>query len=175
MAVGEETGPARKIIGIDPGTRIMGFCVLEFKQPRPISPNHFRLADLGVVRMPTKASRPDRLGMIHDVVYELLETHRPDICCVERAFFSINAQSSLVLGEARGSILAAAHRRGVRVVEVTTAEVKKFLCGSGRASKDRIAVAVESWFGLAKNKLPYDATDACAVALTHVLAPSLRR
>jgi crossover junction endodeoxyribonuclease RuvC len=152
------------VLGIDPGTAVMGFGVVRIgAEQRAI------LVECGVVR--TKASDPlsQRLGTLFDGVSELLERHRPDAIAVEGLFHGRNARSALILGHARGVVLLAATRAGLPVAEISPAEVKRAVTGTGAATKPQVAAMVMRLLRLASAPTPADAADGVAIALTHLL------
>ncbi len=128
-----------------------------------------RLVECGVVR--TRATDPlaSRLGTLFDGVSELLERHQPDAIAVEGLFHGRNARSALLLGHARGVVLLAATRAGLAVAEISPAEVKRAVTGTGAASKLQVAAMVMHLLRLAASPKPSDAADGVAIALTHLM------
>jgi len=155
------TGRPPVLLGIDPGTRAVGYgAVLAL----PRSP---RFLAAGVLRPDGRRSVPVRLGQIGEELEALLARIRPAAVVVERAFASRNIQSALRIGEGRGVVLACAARFGADVVEYAPAAVKKALVGNGAASKQQVAGMVAAVLAKPGLDLPHDATDALALALTH--------
>lgn len=147
------------IAAIDPGTRIVGYCFL--------APRGLRLETVAVGTIEAKgSSRPARLREIHDRIQELFERHRPDQVVVERAYVGRNAQSAIILGEARGIALLCAARAGAEVHEYTAPEAKRAVTLNGLSSKSGVQRAIQLLLGLA-SPLPPDASDAAALALLH--------
>ena len=163
-----------RVLGIDPGSRVVGFACLSSTKNRTSHPRDFSILDAGVIRVDTDLSLPERLGAIHETVYEIAQRLQPTICVVEKAFFGVNAASALKLGEARGAMVSALIRCGVQVCEITPAEVKRVIAGGGAADKEQVSRAVELLLGFKRGKLPYDVTDAMAIALTHGLSLPLQ-
>ena len=153
------------IIGIDPGSRVVGFAILRSKIARPRMPRDFEVADAGVIKTNVDLSIPERLGHIHDAVHSLTGELSPTHCAIEKAFYGVNASSALKLGEARGAIVSAVRRHGLSVFEITPAEVKRTIACTGAASKEDVCRAVTALLGFDRGKLPFDATDAVAIAL----------
>jgi crossover junction endodeoxyribonuclease RuvC len=147
-----------RAFGIDPGSHRTGWGVLESNG------NQFVAIAAGVIQMPEQAPLHERVEPIFVELSKLLEEHRPELVCVESVFHQRNARSALVLGHARGVALLAARRSGSPIQELTPAEVKKAVTGSGRAEKSQVQSMVKVLLGLAE-RLPYDASDALAVAL----------
>jgi crossover junction endodeoxyribonuclease RuvC len=144
----------RRVLGIDPGTAVTGYGVVE-----PAPRRAGRLAAL-----------PDRLRALHVGVTDLLATHRPDVVAVETVFYGKNARSSLTLSHARGVILLAAAQAGVAVAEFAPAVVKRAVAGRGRATKAQIGYMVQQLLRLERPPVPADAADGVAVALAYLLA-----
>lgn len=162
-----EIVPSRtRILGIDPGTRLVGFALLEAKKDRPMSPRDWLVVDAGVLRASPTFSVTERLSLIHESIFELMTELKPNQVAIERAFHGKNAASSIKLGEARGVLIAAARRYAVPIVEFSPAQIKKTVAGSGAATKEHIASALQSLLGFSRGGLPLDTTDAVAIALT---------
>ncbi len=158
-----------RILGVDPGSLIAGFACLEIKKLGSIQPGDIRLITAGVVRTDQKAPMWKRIGQLNSAMSDLMEELRPSICVVERAFFGANVATAIKLGEVRGAVISSACSKGVIVDEATPAEVKKTIAGNGRASKEDVARAVETFMKFKRGALPFDATDALAIALYYGL------
>ena len=154
--------PYPVVVGIDPGTRIVGYGALV---SRPDGP---RFLAAGVLRARPGDSVPERLGHIRRSIDELLRRLRPRIVVVEHAYTAINSQSALRIGEGRGVILASAACAGAEVLQIQASSAKKSLTGDGGADKGRVALCVAAELGLSEPPRPVDATDALALALTAV-------
>lgn len=146
-------------LGIDPGTAICGFGVVE------LSSGRLRMVDAGVVRTLSNASDAARLSQLHAALTELVHTHRPDRVAIERLFFQRNVQTAMAVGQARGVALLVAAGAGVPIDEPTPNEVKQSVCGNGAADKRQVATMVERLLGVSLAGIPDDATDALAVAI----------
>lgn len=146
-------------LGIDPGTAICGFGVVE------LSAGRLRLVDAGVVRTPSNATDGDRLRQLHDALSDLVRQHRPGRVAVERLFFQRNVQTAMAVGQARGVALLVAATANVPIDEPTPNEVKQAVCGNGSADKQQVASMVERLLGVSLAGVPDDATDALAVAI----------
>lgn len=147
------------ILGIDPGTLVVGFGALSTRS-RSVG-----FLSAGVVRADRRASVPERLATIQRRLIEILEEIRPDLVVVERAFAAKNVQSALRIGEGRGVALACAAAFGAQIVEMTPASAKKSVVGHGAAGKGQVARMVAVALGLREPPEPLDATDALALAL----------
>lgn len=146
-------------LGIDPGTAICGFGVVE------VSAGRLRMVDAGVVRTLSNDSDAVRLAQLHAALSELVRTHRPERIAIERLFFQRNVQTAMAVGQARGVALLVAAGAGVPIDEPTPNEVKQSVCGNGAADKRQVATMVERLLGVSLAGIPDDATDALAVAI----------
>lgn len=159
--------PFPVILGIDPGTRIVGYGALV---SRPEGP---RFLAAGVLRTSPGASIPTRLGHIRSSIDELLRRLRPQVVVVEHAYTAVNSQSALRIGEGRGVVLACAACSGATVLQLQASSAKKAITGDGAADKGRVALCVAAELRLAEPPKPVDATDALALALTAVFRARL--
>lgn len=156
-------GPAWPIVlGIDPGTRIVGFGAVQARREGPC------FLEAGAIRAGSSSSVPVRLGEIQRRIVEILARVRPDVVVVERAFASRNVQSALRIGEGRGVALACAAAFGAEVIELAPAVAKRSLVGHGAADKSQVARMVAAVLRLAEPPGSEDATDALALALAHL-------
>ena len=153
-----------RILGIDPGTRITGFAVID-----NVGLPGGKVIDIGVIKFDQKLNYQQRIVTLHSTIRQLANDHRPDMAIIEKAFFGINASSALKLGEARGAIFIAMSSYNIPVFEVSPTQVKKFIAGNGHATKQQLAIAVARLFQITLPKATVDATDALAVAFCHHL------
>lgn len=153
-----------KVLGVDPGTAITGYGVVE-----PATGRVARLVECGVLRTKTTDSLPERLKIIHDGVAELLARHQPDALAVEGVFYATNVRTTVVLGHARGVILLAGAQAGVPVFEYSPAAVKKAIVGRGAALKPQVGFMIAKLLQLKSAPTPADAADGVAIALTHLM------
>jgi crossover junction endodeoxyribonuclease RuvC len=155
---------ARIVLGIDPGTRVVGYGAVGIAARGPV------LLGSGAIRVPASVtSVAERLGRIRVELDRILADLRPGVVVVEEAFAHRNVQSALRIGEARGVVLSGAAAAGIEVVQIPPAVAKKALVGFGGAHKTQVAAMVARLLNLAKPPEPLDATDALGLALTHVL------
>jgi crossover junction endodeoxyribonuclease RuvC len=122
--------------------------------------------ECGVISAPPRDPRAVRLGEIGRGLRELIEEVRPDVVAMEEAFFGVNVQSTLALGEARGVVLFIAAEHGLTVTGYPPATVKKSVVGHGRATKEQIGFLVRALLSLRRTPEP-DAADALAIAICH--------
>jgi crossover junction endodeoxyribonuclease RuvC len=147
-----------RILGIDPGSTATGFGVVERVAGRVIHVAH------GTLRPPRGASLAQRLSFLHESVSQQITRHEPELAVVERVFVAASPHSALVLGQARGAILAALAAAGLEVGELAAREVKKAVTGTGAASKSQVQGMVARLLELDAEP-PSDAADALAVAI----------
>ncbi len=152
------------ILGIDPGTTIMGYGVI-----RAWSRQRVELLEMGALHLAKVKDPAAKLKRIHDRCAGLIEAHAPDHFAVEAPFFGKNVQSMLKLGRAQGVALAAALVREVPVAEYAPRRVKQAITGTGTASKEQVAAMVQRTLSIPDADMPrdLDATDGLAVALCH--------
>ena len=149
------------ILGIDPGYAIVGWGVIEYTGSR------FRTLGYGSIQ--THAGMPiiERLELIYRGINELIERYHPDEMAVEELFFTNNQKTGIVVAEARGIILLAAHLAGITIGEYTPLQVKQAVVGYGRAEKKQVIIMVTSLLGLKEPPKPDDTADALAIAVCH--------
>lgn len=149
------------ILGIDPGSLVTGFGVIE------ASAGATRLVASGMIRNAPGRPMPERLKLIHDSLIDVIRKYRPDQAAVETAFYGKNAQSALKLGQARGVAILAAVAGGIPLAEYSPREVKKAVVGNGNASKQQVQYMIRSFLGMPGPPPAFDVTDALAVAVCH--------
>jgi crossover junction endodeoxyribonuclease RuvC len=149
------------IIGIDPGTRVTGYGIIEYH------PHWIKAIDYGCIRTPTKATSSQRYKIIFDAIETLLDLHNPEALAVEGQFVHKNAMSALKLGMARAMALLAAERRGIPIFEYSPKKAKKAVVGNGSASKHQVQKMIQMLLNLDEVPTPDDAADALALALCH--------
>jgi crossover junction endodeoxyribonuclease RuvC len=153
--------PCLRILGIDPGSRVLGYGVVDSDGRRSL-----RYVECGVVEAARAYPLERRLAEIAAGLDEVIAELCPDAVAAEDVFTAGNARSALALGQARGAALAVCGRAGLSVWAYAPATVKQAVTGRGRAGKEQVARMVQSLIGL--RKLPRaDAADALAVAITH--------
>lgn len=148
-----------RILGIDPGSRVTGFGVIDSDGRRSVHVAHGAIA-VGAGEL------PERLGRIFARVLEVVETHQPAVLAIEDVFMARNAASALKLGQARGAAICAGVTRGLAVSEYSPREIKQAVVGTGAADKAQIQHMIRALLGL-RGPVPADAADALAVALCH--------
>jgi crossover junction endodeoxyribonuclease RuvC len=151
------------VLGIDPGTAVLGYGVVDAGVPTP------RLVECGILATKPRDPLPTRLRRIHDGITALIAQHQPTAVAVESAFYGKNVRTTLVLGHARGVILLAAEEAGVTIAEYAPALVKKTIVGRGAALKPQVGYMVMQLLRLKSAPTPDDAADGVAIALTHIM------
>ena len=153
------------ILGIDPGTNLMGYGVLQITDSKP------SVVTLGVIDLRKYANHYLKLGHIHERVRGIIESYLPDEVAIEAPFFGKNVQSMLKLGRAQGVAMAAALERDIPITEYAPLKIKMAITGNGQASKEQVADMLKRILKLSDDMTgPFlDATDALAAAYCHYL------
>jgi crossover junction endodeoxyribonuclease RuvC len=149
------------ILGIDPGTQLMGFALLRVDQRHP------QVILMDVLKLTKEKDIYARLDMIHSKVCELIKLYRPSTFAIEAPFFGKNVQSMLKLGRAQGVAIAAAMQANMAVTEYSPKKVKQSITGNGNADKDQVWKMLQRILSIEEKPQYFDATDALAVALCH--------
>jgi len=153
--------PDKIILGIDPGTLVMGYGLIR------ISGNRAHLLELGVLKPGKVKDSYKKLQLIFNTVSGLITKYQPTDFAIEAPFFGKNVQSMLKLGRAQGVAIAAAMRHGLEVTEYSPKKVKQSITGNGNADKEQVMKMLQTLLSFKSNTKQYDATDALAVALCH--------
>ena len=153
-----------KILGIDPGTGITGFGVIEADS------TNYKMIDAGVIRTKPNSPLPSRLKIIYSHVKELLDEHKPEFMSVEKLFFAQNVTTAISVSHARGVVLLAGEQNGVKIAEYTPLQIKQALTGYGRAEKSQIQEMVRILLKLKVVPKPDDCADALAAAICHAMS-----
>lgn len=153
----------RVIMGIDPGTNIMGYAILGIKGKTP------EMVVCGVIKLSKFESHYKRLHRIFERVSQLVDEYLPDELAIEAPFYGKNVQSMLKLGRAQGVAMAAVLCRDIPITEYAPLAIKQAVTGSGAASKEQVACMLKHILKMSDSDMPdfLDATDALAAALTH--------
>ncbi|MBC7388570.1 MAG: crossover junction endodeoxyribonuclease RuvC [Opitutaceae bacterium] len=154
--------PVSKIIlGIDPGTQVMGYGVIEQKGSKLL------VLQMGVIHLEKYKDHFIKLKKIHERITQVIQEYLPDEVAIEAPFFGKNVQSMLKLGRAQGVAIAAALARDVPVTEYLPKKVKSAVAGNGNASKEQVAAMLQNLLNFSETPEFLDATDALAVAVCH--------
>ena len=150
-----------RIIGIDPGTGILGFGIIDVIKGKP------SLVDAGVIRTPVHEDDAVRLLTIYDELSSVIKETKPDHMAVEKLFFAQNVTTAMTVAQARGVVLLTAMKAKLLIAEYTPLQIKQALTGYGRAEKKQIQEMVRVILGLKEEPKPDDCADALAAAITH--------
>ena len=152
-----------RIIGIDPGTGILGFGVIEVQRNKTI------LVDAGVIRTPVKEDDAVRLQTIFEEITDIIAQTKPQEMSVEKLFFAQNVTTAMTVAQARGVVLLAGKQAGLLIAEYTPLQIKQALTGYGRAEKKQMQEMVRVILNLKSVPKPDDCADALAAAITHAM------
>ncbi|QHT67178.1 crossover junction endodeoxyribonuclease RuvC [Rhodocytophaga rosea] len=151
----------RIILGVDPGTRYMGYGLIMIKG------KEVKLMQYGVINLTKYTNHEIKLKKIFERVTQLIDDYLPDEMALEAPFFGKNIQSMLKLGRAQGVAMAAALAREIPIVEYAPKKVKQSVTGNGNASKEQVAAMLKVLLKFDEDPKLYDATDALGVAMCH--------
>jgi crossover junction endodeoxyribonuclease RuvC len=151
-----------RVLGIDPGSETTGWGVVEGDARK------YRLVDFGTLKASPRERFAARLLKISDGVEEVLKRFAPDACAVEEAFYAVNVKTAIKLGQVRGAILVAAERARVEIGEYAPRLVKATVVGYGGAEKHQVQEMVRVLLSMKEIPQPHDASDALAIAITHL-------
>lgn len=157
-----------RILGIDPGTGILGFGVIE------VGPTgKTLLVDAGVIRTPVHEDDVVRLQTIYDELSDIIVETKPNEMAVEKLFFARNVTTAMTVAQSRGVVLLCGSQSKLRIAEYTPLQIKMALTGYGRADKKQIQEMVRVILGLREAPKPDDCADALAAAITHAQSRKL--
>lgn len=150
-----------KILGVDPGTNIMGYAILQ------IDNKDLKLITMGVINLKTFPDHQTKLKEIYLQLQEIIETYLPLQMAVEAPFYGKNIQSMLKLGRAQGVCMAAAITMGLDIIEYSPKKIKQSITGNGNASKEQVSAMLTNLLSVNLENEYLDATDALATAVCH--------
>ena len=151
-----------RILGIDPGTIVMGYGVIDSRD------GETTLIDCGALTAPVRSPIGERLSFLYKQMVEIISNYQPDAVAVEQPFIAKNPKSALAIGRAQAVAMLAAANKGIPTYEYTPAQVKQRVASYGASSKEQIQEMVKLQLGLSQIPQPNDAADALAVALCHL-------
>lgn len=158
-----------RILGIDPGTGILGFGVIDVEKGQA------KLVDAGVIRTPVKEDDAVRLQTIFEEVTDIIAQSKPTEMSVEKLYFAQNVTTAMTVAQARGVVLLAGQQAGLSIYEYTPLQIKQALTGYGRAEKKQIQEMVRVILKLKEIPKPDDCADALAAAITHSMTLKLSK
>lgn len=150
-----------KILGIDPGTAIVGFGVVEAEAGK------LKMIDAGVIRTPANEQDSKRLKTIAEELSEIIKQNKPDVMAVEKLFFAQNVTTAMSVSQARGVVLLCGEQNNLPVFEYTPLQIKQSVVGYGKAEKHQVQEMVRTILKLKETPKPDDCADALACAITH--------
>lgn len=156
-----------RVIGIDPGTGILGFGVINITRGRA------KMITAGVITTPAHTPLPERLEEIYVGLTDIIKETQPDVMSVEKLFFTKNITTAISVAEARGVAILTGRQADLPIYEYTPNEIKKSITGYGAAKKLQVQEMVRIQLGLQEKPKPDDCADALAAALTHVFMSRL--
>ena len=159
----KDLGISKTILGIDPGTNIMGYGVIRVEDAK------VNIVAIGVVKTSGFTGHYEKLSHIFSRTLYLVDEYKPDETALEAPFFGKNIQSMLKLGRAQGVAMAASLYRGVPIFEYAPLRIKQAITGSGASSKEQVAYFLKQMFGMTIMPSDLDATDGLAAAVCHYL------
>ena len=151
-----------RILGVDPGTIVMGYGVVESEE------DEVTLLDYGALRSPKRSPIGERLNYLYNGLMEVISRLQPEVAAIEQPFMAKNVRSALAVGRAQAVAILAAAGRGLPVYEYTPTQVKLRVADYGAGSKEQVQEMVRLQLGLSEVPQPSDAADALAVAICHL-------
>lgn len=150
-----------RILGIDPGTGILGFGIIQVDKGKA------QLVDAGVIRTPVKQDDAVRLLTIYEELNDIIAETKPQQMAVEKLFFAQNVTTAITVAQARGVVLLCGMQAGLAIAEYTPLQIKLAITGYGKADKKQVQEMIRVLLALSDVPKPDDAADALAAALTH--------
>ncbi len=151
-----------RILGVDPGTRVMGYGVIEDRN------GEISLVDCGALTVQARSSIGERLSFMYNKLLEIVSRCHPDAIAIEQPFVAKNVKSALAIGKAQAVVILAAANNGIPTYEYTPTQIKQSVANYGASPKEQIQEMVRLQLGLPQVPQPSDAADALAVALCHL-------
>ena len=158
-----------KILGIDPGTVVMGYGAVEYEG------DEVTLVEYGAIKVPERLQIGPRLSHLYNELVKVIQKQKPDAVAVEQPFVAKNVRTALAIGRAQAIALLAAACEGIPTFEYTPAQVKQRVANYGASSKEQIQEMVRLQLGLEEVPQPNDAADALAVAICHIHEMHLKK
>lgn len=150
-----------RILGIDPGYAVLGWGVLD------MTGNHFSAVDYGAITTDASMKMPMRLSHLFRELTSVIEYYKPDAASIEELFFSSNAKTAILVGQARGVAILACVNGGLEINEYSPLQIKQALVGYGKAGKNQVQLMVKTILNLKEVPEPDDTADAVAAAICH--------
>ena len=157
-----------RILGIDPGTVVIGYGVIDSEA------DEMTLVECNALTCNQRSSMGERLSYLYNGLSQVIARHQPDAVAIEQPFVAKNVRSALAIGKAQAVSILAAANRGIPTYEYTPAQVKQAVANYGASSKEQVQEMVRLQLGLAQSPQPLDASDALAVAICHIRQTHLK-
>lgn len=151
-----------RVLGVDPGTVVVGYGVIESKNDKIV------MLDCGALNTSARSPIGERLSYLYNRLCEIVARYQPDALAVEQPFVSKNVSSALAIGKAQAIAILAAANKGIPTHEYTPAQIKQRVANYGASSKEQVQEMVRLQLGLSEVPQPDDAADALATALCHL-------
>ena len=161
FVVMKKTTDSYRLLGIDPGTNVLGFAIIEINNKQP------SMIDLGIVTMTKYQDHHDKLKEIFESLQQVIKNYKPTVMAIEAPFYGKNVQSMLKLGRAQGVAIAAGMMMGLEITEYAPKKIKQSVTGNGNASKEQVLAMLEQILKVKLKDFSLDATDALAAAVCH--------
>ena len=150
-----------RVLGIDPGSERLGWGIVDGRG------NKYSMVAKGVVRSSPRHPFSKRLAKAFSEIEQVVAEHSPDVLAIEEAFYSVNVNVAMKLGQVRGVMLLLAEQRGIAIAEYAPRLIKKTVVGYGNAEKHQVGEMIRILLGLREVPEPHDVSDALAVAICH--------
>ena len=157
----KKTANNYRLLGIDPGTNVLGFAIIEIKNKQA------SMIDLGIITMGKYQDHHDKLKEIFESLQQVIKNYHPTVMAIEAPFYGKNVQSMLKLGRAQGVAIAAGMMMGLEIAEYSPKKIKQSVTGNGNASKEQVMAMLEQILKVKLADFSLDATDALATAVCH--------
>ena len=157
-----------KILGIDPGTVVLGYGIIESHDDQMI------LVTSNALQCDKHSPVEERLCYLYDSLCDIIKKHRPEVVAIEQPFFAKNARSALAIGKAQAIAILAAAKHKLPIYEYTPRQVKMRVAGHGGSDKEQVQEMVRIQLNLEEAPQPTDASDALAIAICHVIEIKIR-
>lgn len=151
-----------RVIGIDPGTAIVGYGIIDYNK------NKYSIVDYGVILTSKDLSNEERLEIVYNELDKILKKYKPEFMAIEDLFYFKNNKTVISVAQARGVILLAGKQNNIPMSNYTPLQVKTGITGYGKAEKKQVQLMVQKFLGLSEIPKPDDAADALAICITHI-------
>jgi crossover junction endodeoxyribonuclease RuvC len=158
-----------RVLGIDPSVQSTGFGIIEFSQ------NSYSVLAFGAIKPSRQLPFLQKINSIRNRLEEIISTHKPEEVAIENPFYAQNVKTAITLGQVRGAVLVAVASQNCPLYEYSALEIKKAVCGYGRADKEQVKTMIKTLLNLQEKDLGTDAADALAAAFCHLNTQMFRQ